>query len=123
MTTGITTENVGGRCFRCGERKAAADFYADKTKASGRKSICKACDLAKARDYYAAHAEVRAERWAAQAKQRLCARCGMPAASQRHRYCVRCGEAARRARRKRAKPSARVRALAAADRAQDRRAA
>ena len=55
MTTGITTENVGGRCFRCGERKAAAEFYADKSKGCGRKSICKACDLAKSREYYAEH--------------------------------------------------------------------
>jgi hypothetical protein len=44
-------------CFRCGERKPADAFYADKSKASGRKSICKACDRAKARDYYAENAQ------------------------------------------------------------------
>lgn len=44
-------------CFRCGERKAAGEFYADKSKASGRKSICKACDLEKSRRYYEANRE------------------------------------------------------------------
>lgn len=45
------------RCFRCGEWKPLSEFYADKTKASGRRSICKACDRAKSREYYARNAE------------------------------------------------------------------
>ena len=99
MSSGIEASGLAA-CSRCGETKPVEAFYADRSRAQGRKSICKPCDLEKARDYYAAHAGVRAERWAALAKQRLCVRCGLPAASQRHRYCARCGEAARRARRR-----------------------
>ncbi len=49
--------DLTGTCFRCGERKPAGEFYADRSKASGRKSICKACDRAKGRAYYAQNAE------------------------------------------------------------------
>jgi hypothetical protein len=31
------------------------EFYRDKSKASGRKSICKRCDSEKAKQYYADH--------------------------------------------------------------------
>ncbi len=55
MTITVQASEVA-ECYRCGERKPTSSFYADKSKASGRKSICKACDRAKARSYYAENA-------------------------------------------------------------------
>lgn len=31
-------------CYRCGQWKLRADFYADRTRGDGRKALCKACD-------------------------------------------------------------------------------
>jgi hypothetical protein len=45
------------RCYRCGETKPVEEFARDRSKASGRKSLCKACDNAKSKDYYAANRE------------------------------------------------------------------
>jgi len=45
------------RCSRCGEIRDESDFARDSWKASGRKSICKACDRAKAKAYYAQNRE------------------------------------------------------------------
>ncbi len=39
-------------CYRCGPRPVA-EFARDRSKASGRKSICKSCDAAKSASYYA----------------------------------------------------------------------
>jgi hypothetical protein len=43
------------RCYRCTGDKPAADFAVDRSKASGRKSICKVCDRRKSGRYYAAN--------------------------------------------------------------------
>ena len=40
------------RCPVCGVDKAPGDFYIDRSKASGLRSPCKACDLEKSRAYY-----------------------------------------------------------------------
>ena len=55
MSTEIEVDPTAA-CFRCGEKKAVSAFYADKSKASGRKAICKECDRAKSQAYYAANA-------------------------------------------------------------------
>lgn len=41
------------RCYRCKQEHPETDFAPDSSKAGGRKSICRACDRQKARDYYA----------------------------------------------------------------------
>jgi hypothetical protein len=43
----------GGRCYACGEDLPFEAFAVDRSKASGRKSICRRCDREKARAYYA----------------------------------------------------------------------
>jgi hypothetical protein len=45
------------RCPRCGESKPLDGFYIDRSKASGRRSICKSCDLGRSRTYYRANRE------------------------------------------------------------------
>jgi hypothetical protein len=40
------------RCYKCEENRPLSEFAGDKWKASGRKSICKSCDRAKAKRYY-----------------------------------------------------------------------
>lgn len=45
------------RCYRCKGEKPRDDFYRE-TKASGFKSICKACDRAKSAAYYGGQATV-----------------------------------------------------------------
>jgi hypothetical protein len=40
------------RCYVCGEERPAEEFAVDRSKASGRKSICKACDREKTRRKY-----------------------------------------------------------------------
>jgi hypothetical protein len=47
----------GRTCPKCGEFRKTDDFARDRSKASGRTSICKACDRAKAKAYYAANRE------------------------------------------------------------------
>jgi hypothetical protein len=42
-------------CPRCGVVTAEADFGVDRSKTSGRRSYCKACDRRRGRAYYAAH--------------------------------------------------------------------
>jgi hypothetical protein len=42
----------GGKCYACGEELQFVAFAPDRTKASGRKSICTRCDREKARAYY-----------------------------------------------------------------------
>jgi hypothetical protein len=43
------------KCYRCKEERPVEAFYRDKSKADGRKSICKRCDIEKAKRYYAEH--------------------------------------------------------------------
>jgi hypothetical protein len=45
------------RCYACGEEKPVHEFYPDSSKAAGRMSRCRACDLEKCRRYYAANRE------------------------------------------------------------------
>jgi hypothetical protein len=45
------------RCPRCERFLPVSDFARDKSKASGHKSWCKACDRAKSKRYYAANRE------------------------------------------------------------------
>jgi hypothetical protein len=42
-------------CYACGRDRPVDEFARDKSKGSGRKSICKACDNAKSSRYYAAN--------------------------------------------------------------------
>jgi hypothetical protein len=39
-------------CTKCGNELRIGEFARDESKASGRKSICRACDREKSRDYY-----------------------------------------------------------------------
>jgi len=41
------------RCYACGRDKPVDQFSPDSSKASGRMSRCRACDLEKSRRYYA----------------------------------------------------------------------
>lgn len=45
------------RCYRCEASKPLDQFARDRSKASGRKSICKSCDKAKGKRYYAENGE------------------------------------------------------------------
>ena len=47
----------GGRCYACNRELPFEVFAPDRSKGSGRKSICRRCDNAKARRYYAANRE------------------------------------------------------------------
>ena len=47
------------RCPRCGEVKPIDAFYAEQSKSNGRRFICKACDLARAKDHYRANRDQR----------------------------------------------------------------
>ena len=44
-------------CYICKQILEVEDFAVDASKASGRKSICRACDRAKSRAYYLANRE------------------------------------------------------------------
>ncbi len=41
------------RCYRCERVRPLEEFPVDRSKPSGHKSICRECDRAKARRYYA----------------------------------------------------------------------
>jgi hypothetical protein len=45
------------KCPVCHIDKPPEDFYIDRSKASGLRSPCRACDLQKSRAYYRAHRE------------------------------------------------------------------
>lgn len=45
------------RCPRCERNLAVSEFARDRSKASGHKSHCKACDTAKSKRYYEANRE------------------------------------------------------------------
>jgi hypothetical protein len=84
-------------CYRCGRDLPLQVFAVDRTKKSGRSSICRECDRVKSRDYYEANRERKlaqsAERRARHRRQRFC-ECGAPTWSQRSRYCRTHSEAA-----------------------------
>ena len=44
-------------CTKCGDELPIEEFARDRTRASGRKSLCKACDRAKSKAYYEANRE------------------------------------------------------------------
>lgn len=48
---------VRNQCPKCGETKPVSEFATDRSKASGHKSWCKACDNEKSKRYYRANAE------------------------------------------------------------------
>ncbi len=89
-------------CSRCASRKPLAEFARDRSKASGYRSFCKACDRTKSKAYYETNFEAKLERAAARyaAKHagavRPCQLCGVPTPSRRHRYCKDCGPHARK---------------------------
>jgi hypothetical protein len=90
------------KCSRCGAEAPSTDAFAvDRSKPTGRKSVCKACDAERCRRYYERN---RVQRLAAQNERnarlrarrprRMCARCDVvPAATSRHRYCDACRQA------------------------------
>lgn len=45
------------RCYRCTTAKPVTEFAIDRSKGSGRKSICRSCDRAKAKRYYEQNGE------------------------------------------------------------------
>jgi hypothetical protein len=78
------------RCYACGERKPVGEFPPDRSKAAGRMSRCRACDLEKGRRYYAANRErILARHQPAQPREATCPSCGEPfmASSGRQLYC------------------------------------
>ena len=58
-------------CSKCGEELPVEEFARDRTKASGYKGFCKACDNAKSRRYYEANRE---RKLASMAKRRAALR-------------------------------------------------
>jgi hypothetical protein len=44
-------------CAKCGQTRPLTEFAVDRSKASGRKSLCLACDRMKSRAYYVANRE------------------------------------------------------------------
>jgi hypothetical protein len=90
------------RCPKCALWWPPDEFARDKSKASGRKAICRPCDSKKAADYYAANRQARLEYAARRAAaslgskpRRKCARCDSPATSNRHTLCDVCRKKAR----------------------------
>jgi hypothetical protein len=45
------------KCPRCGLSKLLSDFHADKSKSNGRRFVCRQCDNARSRAFYAANRE------------------------------------------------------------------
>jgi hypothetical protein len=45
------------RCYLCGFERPVDDFARDRSKASGRKSLCRSCDRERSRAYYREHRE------------------------------------------------------------------
>lgn len=72
----------GWKCPKCGEDRGEADFARDASKASGRKSYCRACDREKGKSYYALHRDRVLARVKEQKRReritnpRSCERCG-----------------------------------------------
>ena len=58
-------------CSKCGEALPVEEFARDRSKASGYKGFCKACDNAKSRRYYEANRE---RKLASMAKRRAALR-------------------------------------------------
>lgn len=78
------------RCYACGEEKPLDEFYPDSSKAAGRMSRCRACDLEKCQRYYAANRErILARHEPAPPREATCASCGEPfmATNGNQRYC------------------------------------
>jgi hypothetical protein len=78
------------RCYACGEDRPVGDFSRDRSKSSGRASICRPCDALKGRRYYQANrAKVLARHEPAPPRHAVCGGCGEPfMAKGRQRYCA-----------------------------------
>jgi hypothetical protein len=78
------------KCYRCNRELPVEDFARDATKRLGRKRICKACDRAKSRRYYAAHRDTVLARMKRGPREAMCATCGgaFTAMNGRQLYCT-----------------------------------
>jgi hypothetical protein len=75
-------------CYRCGRELPGAEFSRDRSKASGRSSICRPCDALKGRRYYRENREQVLARHKAPPREAVCAGCGEPFTKHgRQRYC------------------------------------
>ncbi len=69
-------------CAACGTRKKLEEFATDRSKASGHKSLCKACENRKSKRYYRQHREEILEKAAAKRgrprppERTTCSECG-----------------------------------------------
>ncbi len=93
-------------CSRCARELPLTDFARDASKAPGHKSICKACDRARAKRFYRANRErilaaANARNSQARGGPRLCKNCDAPAISSKHLYCANCQAMAQEQRRTR----------------------
>jgi hypothetical protein len=77
------------RRYACGEEVPVGEFSRDRSKASGRASICRPCDALKGRRYYQANRDkVLARHEPAPPREAVCAGCGERfMAKGRQRYC------------------------------------
>lgn len=63
--------NLTKSCSNCDEALELDEFPRDRSKGDGRKSICKACDRAKAKAYYEANREQVLERASARYEEKM----------------------------------------------------
>ncbi len=87
-------------CHRCGELRRWGDFMRDRSKRSGRGSMCRWCNAEKSREYYAENREAILEKQVARRGGRRlvvaleCSECGDPLEPPRRVVCSpRCREA------------------------------
>lgn len=66
----VTSRPAERMCWTCGRSLPWEQFARDAHKPTGRKSLCKSCDRAKARAYYAEHREAVLEKANARNAQR-----------------------------------------------------
>lgn len=71
------------RCPRCKTVKPLAEFAVDNSKRTGRKSLCKECDKAKAASYYAKNPEKKAAYYQAEREEIAALRCTVRQAAER----------------------------------------
>jgi hypothetical protein len=71
-------EDGNRRCYACRRSLPAIGFAVDRAKASGRKSICRACDRAKSAAYYVAHLETKRAKARERARAPAAAKRGEP---------------------------------------------
>lgn len=100
----LASKTATSVCRSCGMEQPLEAFSRDRTKASGRSSICLACDRERAKRYYESNRErciertgrnKMARRRCSPPSVRSCRSCGAPAVSRRHWYCASCAVEAR----------------------------